>query len=34
MVYGRGGQTFSAEGHTEDFIATGGLMLVLHELHL
>jgi len=30
----QGGQTFSTEGHIEDFIATEGRMLVLYILHL
>jgi len=34
FVYSRGGQTFSAKGHIEVFIATEGCMLVLHILHL
>jgi len=34
IVYTRDGQTFSTEGHIEDFIATEGRMLVLHILHL
>jgi len=29
----QGGQTFSTEGHIEDFVATVGRMLVLHILH-
>jgi len=34
LVQARGGQTFSTDGHIEDFIATEGRMLVLHVLHL
>jgi len=34
VFWARGGQTFSMEGHIEDFIATEGRMLVLHVLQL
>ena len=30
IVWNRGGQTFSTEGHIEDFIATAGRMLASH----